>query len=298
MSFNNSTDYLYYKNGLIAKESYLLSAVGPIEYDPLLPQYYSFYEVLFPTSTTPCGDGVPYTSYRIHRTAYPNITYVEDPLNNYWSITIPMPTITNGIIPQSCSPCYNNMQSNVDLINYFSTTSPVLNVTNIYGSKFLNPWETTFGFPFNPSINTTAVVSIGSFQRSMPYYSWNTLPFISSSNGWVNLPTLGANPCPTLVSSSMPYETPTYWNNSVNLGYYNWGQEGGYLMRFPNLTSSAEWFQIYTTVSSSNGYTPSLNIPTPGQMIYEYSASIGTVYSSSYFDNGAPILTIEPFPNC
>ena len=298
MSFNNSTDYLYYKNGLIAKESYLLNSVGPIEYNPLLPQYYSLYEVLLPTSPSPCGDGVPYIAYRIHRTAYPNITYVEDPSNNYWSITIPMPTITNGIIPQSCSPCYNNMQSLVDLINYFSTTSPVLNVTNIYGSKFLNPWEATYSFSFSQSINTTALVNIGGFQRSMPYYSWNTLPFISSSNGWVNLPTLGANPCPTLVSSSMPYEVPTYWNNSVNLGYYNWGQEVGYLMRFPNLTSSAEWFQIYTTVSSSNGYTPSLNIPTPGQMIYEYSASIGTVYSSSYFDNGSPTIIIDPWPNC
>jgi hypothetical protein len=190
------------------------------------------------------------------------------------------------------------MQSNVNNINFSSTTTPVLNVTNIYGSKFLNPWEAAYSFPFNPPINNTALVNIAGFQRSMPYYSWNTLPFISSSNGWVNLPTLGANPCPTLISSSMPYEVPTYWNNSVNLGYYNWGQEAGYLMYFPNLTASSDWFQIYTVVSASNGYSPSINIPTPGQMIYQYSASIGTVYSSSFFENGSPTVIIDPWPNC
>jgi hypothetical protein len=90
-------------------------------------------------------------------------------------------------------------------------------------------------------------------------------------------------------------------NNSINVGFYNYGQEAGFFAYFPNLTSSADWFQIYTMVSSSNGWPTSqggiYNI-SPGQMIYEYSASIGTVYSSSYFDNGSPIVTIEPFPNC
>jgi len=301
MSFNNSTDYLYYKNDLILKESSLLNNIGPIEYNPTLPQYYSYYNIMIPTTNSPCGDGVPLTTYKFHRTAYPNITYVEDPSNNYWSITIPMPTITNGITQTPCSPCYNNMGGHVNMINYDSTTSPTLNVTNIYGSKFLNPWTTTYSYPFTSPISTQALLTIQSYQRNMPYYSWNTLPFISSSNGWVNLPTLGANPCPTFVSSSMPIEQPTYWDNSINTGFYHYGQEAGFFAYFPNLTGSADWFQVYTMVSSSNGWPAlpgGIYTPSPGQMIYEYSASIGTVYSSSYFDNGAPIVTIEPFPNC
>jgi hypothetical protein len=43
---------------------------------------------------------------------------------------------------------------------------------------------------------------------SLGYYSMNTLPFISSSNGWTNLPSLGGTPCPDYkISSSMPYGT-------------------------------------------------------------------------------------------
>jgi hypothetical protein len=42
-------------------------------------------------------------------------------------------------------------------------------------------------------------------ERLLGYYSMNTLPFISSSNGWTNLPSLGGTPCPDYpISSSMP----------------------------------------------------------------------------------------------
>jgi hypothetical protein len=129
----------------------------------------------------------------------------------------------------------------------------------------------------------------------MPYYSWNTLPFVSSSNGWVNLPTLGGNPCPTLVSSSMPYPELGYTQWS-NYGYYNLGYETGFSIYFPNTTGSSDWFQLWTLVSSSNGQYNDINALTPGQMIYEYTASIGTAYSSSYFIDGLPNVTITPPP--
>ena len=296
MSFNNSTDYFFYKNGLISQENSFLQTIGPIETDSTLINYYAVYSLRVPSTNVPCGDLTPYLTYHIHRTAYPNITYVEDVLNNYWSITIPMPIITNGINQTTCSNCYNEAISFVITTNQFSTY-PTLNVTNIYGSKFSNPWgrlNITSSIPSIPTTKTLGEI----FVRQMPYYSWNTLPFISSSNGWVNLPTLGANPCPTLISSSMPYNFDV--GNWINNGFLYEGKEAGFLMRFPNLTASSDWFQIYTAVSSSNGYAnafPALS-PIPGQMIYEYSASIGTVYSSSYFVNGAPTVTIDPWPNC
>jgi hypothetical protein len=98
----------------------------------------------------------------------------------------------------------------------------------------------------------------------------------------------------------MPYSI-NVGNNYNNHGFYNQGMEAGFFIHFPDLTGSSDWFQIYTIVSSSNGQYASpgnYNSPSPGQMIYQYSASIGTVYSSSYFVNGAPTVTIDPWPNC
>jgi hypothetical protein len=299
MSFNNSTDYLHYKNKLIAEENLLQQNVGSITYNATLPQYYTYFNLVIPTTNIPCGDGIPVIVYYIHRTAYPNIIYVEDPINNYWSITIPMPTITNGIVQSSCSPCYNNMEGIVSQVNYSALNTSDVNVSNIYGSKFLNPWWGNYSVPTTPGTLNSIDFAITSYTRNMPYYSWHTLPFVSSSTGWVNLSSLGGVPCPSLISSSMPYGTsisPTA--TFLNVGYTLSGFESGFFISFPNLTGSSDWFQLYTFVSSSNGQTPNQFSPTPGQMIYEYTASIGTVYSSSYFVNGAPIVTIDPWPNC
>jgi hypothetical protein len=51
-----------------------------------------------------------------------------------------------------------------------------------------------------------------------------------------------------------------------------------------NLTPPYSNIKIYTKVTSSDGnYLTS----SPGQLIYEYSNSIATVHSSSYFHNGS-----------
>jgi hypothetical protein len=136
----------------------------------------------------------------------------------------------------------------------------------------------------------------------MPIYSFKTLPFVSSSAGWVNLPALEAVPCPTLISSSMPY---LITSNGPSSGAYYTGTELQFIWYFPNILTDPSWFKLYTNVTSSNGLqiVPNqwVNPPQSGiqsHLIYEYSASIGTVYSSSYFNDGAPILTIDPWPNC
>jgi hypothetical protein len=300
MSFNTSVDYLHYKNNLIAQESSLISNVGPLTLDPTLPEYYCYYSLKIPTTNIACGDGVPFVEYYISRTAYPNIIYVEDPTNNYWSITIPMPVITNNVPQNPCSSCYNSTYSLTLTMNNSSLNTSDLNVVNNYGSKLVDPFGDYYVYSTTPSSITTYFYPLSAWERNMPYYSWNTLPFVSSSNGWVNLPTLNANPCPTLVPSTMPYEQYGYLSYA-GTGYKNSGFEASYIINFPNLTASSDWFQIYTGVTSSNGtfLQGGYWSPTPGAMIYEHSASIGTVYSSSYFVNGAPTLTIDStFPNC
>jgi hypothetical protein len=293
MSFNNSVDYQFYKDQLIAQEASLIFYAGPLTLNPTLPEYYCYYRLQIPTTNIACGDGVPFTEYKISRTAYPNIVYVENPSNNYWSITIPMPVITNNVPQSSCSSCYNTANAALAIINLSSLNTPNLNLVNTYGSKLLNPFGYYYVASTIPNGITTYSTGFGNYDRNMPYYSWNTLPFISSSNGWINLPTLNANPCPTLVPSTMPNEV---YGSLIFLdtGYRNAGQEEYFSMNFPNLTASVDWFQIYVNVTSSNGI-----FQTPGYKIYEHSASIITVYTSSYFVDGAPILVIDPtFPNC
>jgi hypothetical protein len=87
----------------------LTSTIGPIVYDPTNISYYAWYRLNIPTTNIPCGDGVNFTTYYIHRTVYPNITYVEDPANNYWSITIPQISIQNQYPQSNCSNCWSSI---------------------------------------------------------------------------------------------------------------------------------------------------------------------------------------------
>jgi hypothetical protein len=297
MSFNNQTDYLYYKNQLTGIESALISnpEVGPITYDPTDIKYYTWYFLNIPQTNIPCGDGVPYTQYIFHRTAYPNIVYVENPSNNYWSITIPMPVIQNQYPQTSCSNCWNLLNGTLASYNNSSIVTSNLDVTNNFGSISNNAFSARYFIQYaSSSINNKA--DGVTYERDMPIYSFKTLPFVSSSNGWVNLPSLEAVPCPTLVSSSMPYIAEYGGINAGGTGTFYRGVEISFSYYFPNLTGSSDWFQIYTNVTSSTGYElnpPYLNPPPyPGNLIYEYTASVGTVYSSSYFV-GVPTVTIN-----
>ena len=298
MSFNNYTDYDFYKSRIISREAVLTSLIGPITYDPTNINYYTWYKLAIPTTNTLCGDGTLYTIYSIHRTAYQDIVYVENPSNNYWSITIPQPIVSNQFPQSLCSNCWSLINSQLPTYNGSSISPPDLNVVNNFGSKSNNAFSADYSIQYPSSSINSQTISIP-ITRRIPVYSFKTLPFVSSSAGWVNLPTLEAVPCPTLISSSMPYIIP----NPSDTGVYYYGIELEFLVNFPNLTGSSDWFRLYTNVTSSDGQrisqAPWSNPPQyPSNLIYEYTASVGTVSSSSYFINGAPIFTITPWPNC
>jgi hypothetical protein len=167
-------------------------------------------------STEACGDGSPFYEFRFHKSGYPLIEYVDNPTpGNDYTITIPMPVITNGITASSCNSIQSYIQSQVNEINQDALyTSNPLNVTNTFGSKSNN--ILTLRYNFIHSNSNLSFISQQTYgQRLLGYYSMNTLPFISSSNGWTNLPSLGGTPCPDYpISSSMPNIT------SVNSIYY------------------------------------------------------------------------------
>jgi len=104
----------------------------------------------------------------------------------------------------------------------------------------------------------------------------------------------------------MPYVKNADGTSGTLTSAYYQGTEMQYIFHFPNILTDPNWFKLYTNITSSNGlqiqYNEYTNPPTSilqPHLIYEYSASVGTVYSSSYFVNGSPILTIDPiFPNC
>ena len=304
MSFNNYTDYDFYRSKIIERETDLNSALGPITYDPTNINYYAWYRLNIPITNVPCGDGISTYIYYAHRTVYPNITYIEDPVNNYWSITIPQITIQNQFPQSSCSNCWYNINTWLNNTFNFSVIANPFNVVNDFGSKSANAVSARY-FTQTSASFPTSYVNDFTFERKMPIYSFKTLPFISSVSsptGWVNLPTLEAVPCPTLISSSMPYLISS---GGATSGAYYTGTEFQYIFHFPNILTDPSWFKLYTNVTSSNGLkivsNQYANPPQSGihpHLIYEYSASIGTVYSSSYFNDGAPILTIDPWPNC
>jgi len=304
MSFNNYTDYDFYRSKIEEREADLNSALGPITYDPTNINYYAWYRLNIPITNVPCGDGISTYIYYAHRTVYPNITYIEDPVNNYWSITIPQITIQNQFPQSSCSNCWYNINTWLNNTFNFSVIANPFNVVNDFGSKSANAVSARY-FTQTSASFPTSYVNDFTFERKMPIYSFKTLPFISSVSsptGWVNLPTLEAVPCPTLISSSMPYLISS---GGATSGAYYTGTEFQYIFHFPNILTDPSRFKLYTNVTSSNGLkiVPNqyANPPQSGihpHLIYEYSASIGTVYSSSYFNDGAPILTIDPWPNC
>ncbi len=303
MSFNNVTDYNYYKTRIEAgswtnatlNTSNSYDILNPFDLDNTNVNYYTYYKINLPTSTEACGDGSPFYEFRFHKSGYPLIEYVDNPTpGDDYTITIPMPAITNGITASNCNSIQGSIQTQVNSINQdalsqYTSLSP-LNVTNTFGSKSNN--ILTLWYNYISQIQTTpSFLSFQNFaQRLLGYYSMNTLPFISSSNGWTNLPSLGGTPCPNYpISSSMP--VPVQANT---LYYANEGREYYYFTKLTgsNLNPPYSHIQIYTQLTSSNGnysYSPSL--------IYEYSNSIATVYSSSYFHNGSLDLQFAYNPN-
>ena len=211
-----------------------------------------------------------------------------------------MPVITNGITASNCNSIQSYIQTQVNTINQdalsqYNSLFP-LNVTNTFGSKSNNILTLLYNFISTGNSNLSLISQQTFAQRILGYYSMNTLPFISSSNGWTNLPSLGGTPCPDYpISSSMPdpYEgyNSLYWANTGYEYWYSFSLTGS------NLNPPYSDIKIYTYVTSSDGNYNFQNDPPPSQLIYEYSNSIATVYSSSYFNNGSLDLQINYDPN-
>jgi len=312
LTFNLEADYLYYKSYILS--TYITTPIPCSGNTSVL--YYKTYELSIPVQgiNANCGDNTTGYTARFHVNDAMNVVYNENPLSNFWSITIPQTAITNCYPSNlSCDNCYNTIQQFINTYNS-SLTSTYSYTTNV-GAKFAYPISQTNINQGSSGGNSgsVCVTPLNDVQNALnygeaqlyPWYSTHTIPFISSSNGWTNLPSLGAFiPCSNK-TGSYPYE---YLHGDLGLCYV--GKLTGYSVRFPHLTSSGfdyslstNDFEIYTEFGY--GATGSIQatqniVPPPcpdpsSSLIYTYSASVATVITSSYFIGGvAPTLIIDP----
>ena len=318
--FNSETEYSYYRDSLVsAFNSFNTPTPIPCPGTTSI-NYYKYIALAVPIQlpNANCGDTTTKYTARFHINDYFNIQYIESPTTNTWSITIPQTLMVN-CYPSNlpCNNCYQAIQLFITSYNN-SLSLPNYTFTTNVGAKYLNPFQ-----PIQVTTSNSNPISLsGSYCYQSPYvgqkYHWyatHTVPFISSSTNpsgpqWTNLNSLIASvPCLPAATSSFIYPF-----DDIRGGSYI-GYSSGYQIRFPHLTSSFNYafgpgnsystndFEIYALAKF--GSTGSLNqtpnvfpyiCPDPsGSLIYRYSGSIATMYSSSYFFGGvAPTLVIDP----
>jgi len=321
LTFNLLADYEHYKNHFDS----LASNLSPTTCNPSSTSvaYYRYFRLNVPIQApnANCGDNTsPWSTY-FHVNDLFNIQYLASPSTNTWSITIPQTLMTNCYpANQNCDNCFNLINQWVNTYNNFLTLQPAYSYTTNTGAKYLEPaWAAyvyrsagsgpsgSYCIDFDNN-NIWTMISQGEISY-YPWWSVNTLPFISSSNGWVNLPNLGA---------SLPCNTGSYpigFQNSI----YGWCQGAAvasYSVRFPHLggngfnySLSTNDFEIYAasgfgptgSFNANSVFNNSLNPysypcpPTTQSLIYSYSASVATMFTSSQFWNGTtPTLIIDP----
>ena len=316
--FNSEIEYLYYKNSLVS-EFNVFNTQTPIPCSGTTSiNYYGYIKLGIPIQlpNANCGDDSTQYKFYFNINDYFNIQYIEFPSTNTWSIKIPQTPMVN-CYPSNlpCNNCYDIIQ---DFINYYNSTltSPNYTFTTNVGAKYSSPFQTFRVSTNNPNLTPLSgsyCDSTANMGQKYHWYTTHTIPFISSPTsptGWTNLNSLVASvPCLPAATSSF---IRAY--NELRGGSYV-GFSAGYQIRFLHLSNSFNYafgpgnsystndFEIYAFAGF--GSTGSLNqtpnvwpLPCPdpsGSLIYRYSGSIATMYSSSHFRNGvAPTLVIDP----
>jgi hypothetical protein len=305
LTFNLESDYLHYKNNLINTVlAYNPNFTTPKVCSTTNTDYFQVFGIFIPnqSSGADCGDNSTIIKYFFHVNDYLNTVYVENSSNNIWSIEIPQTLMINCYGNSSCSNCFPITNIFTSGYNSHVNNQTVFSYTTTTGAKYTQPFikygidRNIIGGASGSFCNTVG----GQWFLQIPWYSINTVPFISSSNGWVNLPSLGNYlPCDI---SMFPKKSNDIKGVTLN-AYY-----GYYQVVFPNLTSSFDYslstndFEIYSltgpacpvTGSFVEFYNPSYVCPT-GSLIYSYIGGVSTMHDSRYFWQGnAPTLYIAP----
>jgi hypothetical protein len=306
LTFNNYNDFLHYKNNLI--NTILTSNPNfttPKACSNTNTDYFQVYSIWIPNqaSGADCGDNTTQLKYFFHVNDFLNVQYVNDnnPFADSWSISIPQTPMINCYVSSNCSNCFITTNNFCIGYNFHVNDQTVFSSTTTTGAKYTSPF---LRHNIN-RLNSGGLSGSYCFQGSntgynkvrIPWYGVNTIPFVSSSNGWINLPSLGDSlPCDL---SKFPYK-----------GFYFDAYLPKYYFYFPHLTSSFDYtlstndFEIYAlagpafspTGSYINDYNTSFQYVCPtGSLVYSYVGGVATMHDSRYFWQGNnPILVIDP----
>ena len=199
-SFSNLSDF----------SAYYSSYQGILQYsgtpsNPSLPDYYRYYELHIPIryDTELCGDGTLQGIYQFH---YSSVLTTGFTSGNY-TITITMPTITNGLPPYDPCDVNCNFYSNyiIDIINSSSTgsTNIITSMTSNTGSRYIDPFGDVRGFRKNLPTSFTASTMVG----YLIINDWNntTIPFSGNTSPFTPIPSLSAITCNNYLSAGTTY---------------------------------------------------------------------------------------------
>lgn len=199
ISFNNLSDFSTYYS------SYL--SILPYSGTPTTPSvttYYRWYELQIPlrSGSQICGDGTLTQSYQFH---YSSVLTTGFTSGNY-TITITMPTITNGMPPyNSCDEsCQNEHNSMITTINNSSTGSTnVTAFTSNTGSRYLDPFALSYIYYQNAPQSVTASTNYGFFIVN----DWvnTTIPFSGNTLPYTPITSLSASTCYSYLSSGVDF---------------------------------------------------------------------------------------------
>lgn len=210
MSFNNLSDFSAYYSSFLS----ILPYSGTPS-TPSLTTYYRWYELSIPerSGSQVCGDGTNILRYQFH---YSSVLTTGFTSGNY-TITITMPTITNGMPPYNLcdTSCQSYHDGAINDINNSSTgTTNVTAFTSNTGSRYLDPFGRVFIYYQNAPIVASAATAYGYFM----YSDWlnTTMPFSGNTLPYTPIPTLSASTCNNYTSAG----TNVSWGARQMFMYY------------------------------------------------------------------------------
>jgi hypothetical protein len=220
LTFNNYNDYDYYKDKIL--ESYLntnQSFNSPSTYlnFPVICDgttnidYYRYFQISIPFqgANANCGDNTTQIKYPYHFNDYFNIIYNESPSTNTWSITIPQTPMVN-CYPQNlaaCNTCHPSIDNFITEYNTQVNNFSTFTFTTNTGAKYLSPiGKKVLSQSSTQPVSGSKCYYSSTYNQFYPWYAITTVPFVSSSTGWVNLYSL---------QTSLPCSTSSYQHNKL-----------------------------------------------------------------------------------
>jgi hypothetical protein len=323
MQFYGNPQAQTYYNNIKSVIQNIKNLYFPIQYQYLNNdwRYYRGWAIKMPNNNgnIPCGDNATtFKQYFIHRDS--DVTFVEDTINNYWSIKMTMPYVDptptfQTLFTSSYGSCCGSPFS-IDHLSNFAGVASGFNDSSVSTLNLLD-WTSNYTFklydgtisePFGISIFGTntppppesqcyVTSSLSASSTNMTLYAGllmkaaTTLPFIKdlsslpSNPQYINLDYLEATPCPIpqeiLDLRPTPANTFTYTDISYPVSSFG--------LTFDNLHNDPNKFKMYSYLNYPNTTGATLSSPVT---ILEHTGSIGggpggiTYINPTYFVPG------------